>query len=148
MPLIPRAQEILLACGHRPQPTMVSLDEPEHARLRKPTARAFSARRINAMIPAITAAAARLLDAVAGEPEFDLAAALAFPGFRPMSCSRSWVCQNATTPSSSSGAGTGPRCAGDVPPPRTSPSASCIAAYRSYLGDLVHARVSWPAGMT
>ena len=58
---------------------MVSLDEPAHARLRKPAARAFSVKRINAMIPAIEATTARLLDAVAGHAEFDLVAALAFP---------------------------------------------------------------------
>ena len=58
---------------------MVSLDEPEHARLRKPAARAFSMKRVTAMIPAIEATTARLLDAVAGQPEFDLVAALAFP---------------------------------------------------------------------
>lgn len=36
-------------------------------------------KRVNTMIPAIEATAARLLDAVAGQPEFDLVAALAFP---------------------------------------------------------------------
>ena len=79
VPLVPEAQQILLAGGHRPQPSMVSLDEPAHARLRKPAARAFSMKRVNAMIPAIVATAARLLDAVAGQAEFDLVAALAFP---------------------------------------------------------------------
>jgi cytochrome P450 len=78
-PLAPGAQQILLAAGHRPQPSMSSLDEPEHARLRKPAARAFSMKRVTAMIPTIEAAAARLLDAVAEEPEFDLVAALSFP---------------------------------------------------------------------
>ena len=62
-PLVPEAQQILLAGGHRPQPSMVSLDEPEHARLRKPAARAFSMKRVTAMIPTIEATAARLLDA-------------------------------------------------------------------------------------
>jgi cytochrome P450 len=78
-PLVPEAQEILLAGGHRPQPSMVSLDEPEHARLRRPAARAFSVKRVNAMIPAIEAATTGLLDAVDGRPEFDVVAALAFP---------------------------------------------------------------------
>jgi cytochrome P450 len=78
-PLVPAAQQILLAGGHKPQPTMVSLDEPDHARLRKPAARAFSMTRVSAMIPAIEATTARLLDAVAGQPEFDVVAALAFP---------------------------------------------------------------------
>ena len=78
-PLVPEAQQILLASGHKPQPSMSSLDEPAHARLRKPAARAFSMKRVTAMIPAIEAAATKLLDAVRGEPEFDLVATLAFP---------------------------------------------------------------------
>ena len=64
-PIVPEAQQILLAGGHKPQPSMVSLDEPEHARLRKPAARAFSMKRVTAMIPTIEATTARLLDAVA-----------------------------------------------------------------------------------
>ena len=43
---------------------MVSLDEPEHARLRKPTARAFSMKRVTALVPVIEATTARQLDAV------------------------------------------------------------------------------------
>jgi cytochrome P450 len=78
-PIVPEAQGILLAGGHKPQPSMVSLDEPEHARLRKPAARAFSMKRVTAMIPAIEATSARLLDAVGDASEFDLVAALAFP---------------------------------------------------------------------
>ncbi len=78
-PLAAQAQQILLAGGHRPQPTMVSLDEPAHARLRKPAARAFSMKRVTAMIPAIEATTVRLLDAVGSATEFDLVAALAFP---------------------------------------------------------------------
>jgi cytochrome P450 len=78
-PIAPDAQQILLAGGHKPQPSMVSLDEPEHARLRKPAARAFSMKRVIAMVPTIEATTGRLLDAVAGQIEFDLVAALAFP---------------------------------------------------------------------
>src|SRR6266498_3799322 len=78
-PIIGEAQQILLAGGHKPQPSMVSLDEPEHARLRKPAARAFSMKRVTAMIPAIEATTARLLNAVDGSEEFDLVGALAFP---------------------------------------------------------------------
>ena len=78
-PLAPEAQQILLTGGHQPQPSMSSLDEPAHARLRKPAARAFSMKRVTAMIPAMRAAAAGLLDAVVGQPEFDLVPALAFP---------------------------------------------------------------------
>jgi cytochrome P450 len=79
VPLVPEAQRILLAGGHKPQPSMVSLDEPEHARLRKPAARAFSMKRVNALVPVIEATTARLLDAVGPAAEFDLIAALAFP---------------------------------------------------------------------
>jgi hypothetical protein len=78
-PIVPEAQQILLAGGNKPQPTMVSLDEPEHARLRKPTARAFSMKRVRALVPAVEATTSRLLDAVAGASEFDLVATLAFP---------------------------------------------------------------------
>jgi cytochrome P450 len=79
VPIIPEAQQILLAGGHKPQPTMVSLDEPEHARLRRPAARAFSMKRVTAMVPAIEATTARLLDVVDGSDEFDLVETLAFP---------------------------------------------------------------------
>ena len=79
VPIIPKAGQILLAGGHKPQPSMVSLDEPEHARLRKPAARAFSMKRVTAMIPVIEATTARLLDAVDGSEEFDLVETLAFP---------------------------------------------------------------------
>src|ERR1700759_4790239 len=78
-PITEAAQKILLGAGHKPQPSMVSLDEPEHARLRKPPARAFSMKRVTAMVPTIETTTARLLDAVAGQGEFDLVAALAFP---------------------------------------------------------------------
>lgn len=79
VPVVPEAQRILLAGGNKPQPTMVSLDEPEHGRLRKPTARAFSMKRVSALVPVIEATTARLLDAVGPAAEFDLVAALAFP---------------------------------------------------------------------
>jgi cytochrome P450 len=78
-PLVAEAQQILLAGGHRPQPSMVSLDEPAHARLRKPAARAFSAKRVNDMVPTIRRVAAGLLDAVVDRPEIDVVDALAFP---------------------------------------------------------------------
>jgi cytochrome P450 len=79
VPLVPEAAEILLAGGHKPQPSMVSLDEPAHARLRRPATRAFTAKRVNDMAPTIRATTRELLDQVAGAAEFDLVAALAFP---------------------------------------------------------------------
>ena len=68
-PITERAKKILLGAGHKPQPSMVSLDEPAHARLRKPAARAFSMKRVTAMIPAIEATTARLLNAVKDQPD-------------------------------------------------------------------------------
>jgi cytochrome P450 len=47
-PLVPEAQQILLAGGHKPPPSMVSLDEPAHARLRRPATRAFTGARARA----------------------------------------------------------------------------------------------------
>jgi cytochrome P450 len=80
VPLVEEAQRILLAGGHKPAPTMVSLDEPEHGRLRKPAARAFSMKRVTAMTGTIEATTKRLLDQVGDDAlEFDLVNALAFP---------------------------------------------------------------------
>ena len=81
VPLSPQAQQILLDGGHAPQPSMVSLDEPAHGRLRKPAARAFAVKRVNDMVPTIRRVAAELLDGVAaaGAAEFDLVRELAFP---------------------------------------------------------------------
>lgn len=78
VPLVPEAQQILLAGGHKPQPSMVSLDEPAHGRLRRPAARAFAVKRVNDMVPAIRRVAAQLLDGVHAA-EFDLIGELAFP---------------------------------------------------------------------
>src|SRR5262245_38402583 len=78
VPLVPEAQQILLAGGHRPQPSMVSLDEPAHARLRKPAARAFAVKRVNGLLPTIRRVAGELLDAL-DRDAFDLVGRLAFP---------------------------------------------------------------------
>ena len=74
-----KRQQILLEGGHSPQPSMVSLDEPAHRRLRKPTVRAFTPRRVAAMEPRIRAMVTELLDAVDASTPFDLVAALTFP---------------------------------------------------------------------
>jgi cytochrome P450 len=79
VPLVASAQQILLAGGHRPQPSMVSLDATAHARLRRPAARAFAVKRVNDMVPIIHRVTAELLDAVRGQAEIDLIDALAFP---------------------------------------------------------------------
>ncbi len=77
--VVPAAQEILLAGGHKPQPSMVSLDEPAHARLRGPAARAFTPKRVNGMEPMIAATTKELLDRVQGLDRFDLIETLTFP---------------------------------------------------------------------
>lgn len=82
LPLVeldPRARQILLDGGHRPQPSMVSLDPPAHARLRRPTARAFSARRTAEMEPGIRLKLEKLLDEIDSAAPFDLVSALTFP---------------------------------------------------------------------
>ena len=82
LPLVeldPQARQILLDGGHRPQPSMVSLDPPAHTRLRRPTARAFSARRTAEMEPRIRVVVDELLDAIDPAAPFDLVSALTFP---------------------------------------------------------------------
>jgi cytochrome P450 len=79
VPLVPEAAEILLAGGHRPQPSMVSLDPPDHGRLRRPTSRAFTPRRVAGMEPRVREILAGLLDAVDASQPFDLVRALTFP---------------------------------------------------------------------
>jgi cytochrome P450 len=78
-PLSPAAGRILLDGGHKPQPSMVSLDPPAHNRLRKPTARAFTPRRVAEMEPTIRATVDELIDAVDPAAPFDLVQALTFP---------------------------------------------------------------------
>ena len=79
LPLVPEALTILAEGGHKPQPSMVSLDPPAHTRLRRPTSRAFTPRRVAAMEERIRATVDELLDAVDDSAPFDLVAALTFP---------------------------------------------------------------------
>jgi cytochrome P450 len=79
VPLVAEASTILLDGGHRPQPSMVSLDQPEHTRVRRHAARAFTPRRVAAMADTIGALVRELLDAVDPSAPFDLVAALTFP---------------------------------------------------------------------
>ncbi|MEA2289388.1 MAG: hypothetical protein QOD55_1385 [Solirubrobacteraceae bacterium] len=79
VPLEPEAVRILLEGGHRPQPSMVSLDEPAHGRLRRPAGRALTPRRVAAMEPRIRATTDELLDAVDPSAPFDLVSTLTFP---------------------------------------------------------------------
>jgi cytochrome P450 len=82
LPLVelePKAMRILLEGGHRPQPSMVSLDPPAHTRLRRPASRAFTPRRVAEMEPRVRKTVDDLLDAVDPSAPFDLVSALTFP---------------------------------------------------------------------
>ena len=143
-PLVAEAQRILLAGGHKPQPSMVSLDEPDHARLRKPAARAFSMKRVQAMIPVIEATTSALLGNVGEAAEFDLVAALAFP------LPANIVFSLMGVPEEDYGQlkqWCGYRAAlswGRPPPEDQIDIAGSIAAYRRYLRDLVDVKAQQP----
>jgi cytochrome P450 len=82
LPLVALGEEagsILLGGGHRPAPSMVSLDPPEHTRVRRHTARAFTPRRVAEMTDTIRATVSDLLDDVDASAPFDLVATLTFP---------------------------------------------------------------------
>jgi cytochrome P450 len=142
--LVAEAQRILLAGGHRPQPSMVSLDEPAHARLRKPAARAFSMKRVTAMIPAIEATTARLLDSAGEAEEFDLVAALAFP--LPANTVFSLMgAPEGDYPQLKQWCGYRAALLWGRPAPEAQVEiATSIAAYRRYLRDLVEVKAREP----
>jgi cytochrome P450 len=77
--LTPQAMGLLRTGGVMPQPSIVAVDPPEHTRLRSPTARAFTPRRVAAMEPRIRSIITRLLDAIDPSMPFDLVPALTFP---------------------------------------------------------------------
>lgn len=79
VPLVPEAAQILRAGGTTPQPSMVSLDPPTHTRLRSPTVRAFTPRRVAQMEPQIRAIVDQLLDAIDPSAPFDIVSTLTFP---------------------------------------------------------------------
>ena len=143
-PIVPEAQEILLAGGHKPQPSMASLDEPAHGRLRKPAARAFSMKRVTAMVPVIEATTARLLDRVGTATEFDLVGMLAFPlpaniVFSLMGVPEQDYAQLKQWCGYRAALAWGRPAAEDQVEIATS-----MAAYRGYMRDLVEAKVREP----
>ena len=144
-PLVEEARTILLAGGHAPQPSMVSLNGPAHTRLRRPTGRAFTVQRVTDLTDTIAASVQRLLDAVAGEPEIELVEALAFPLpamtiFTLMGVpERDWA---------QLAAWCGDRAVlswGRPAPADQVRIATNIAAYRRYLHELVDAKAGAPA---
>ena len=142
VPLVPEALKILAEGGHRPQPSMVSLDPPAHTRLRRPASRAFTPRRVAAMEERIHATVDELLDAVDAGAPFDLVSALTFP--LPAS-DRLLVHGRAarrTGRSSRSGAAHAPTLAWGRPAPEEQVEhARNMAAYRGYLRGLVASKV-------
>jgi cytochrome P450 len=142
--LVPEAAQILLAGGHKPQPSMVSLDPPAHTRLRSPTARAFTPRRVSQMEPRIRRTVDQLLDAVDPLTPFDLVSTLAFP--LPATIIFSFVgIPERDWPQLKEWCGHRASLAWGRPTPGEQVHhAKSMAAYRSYLRDLVatkaHAR--------
>lgn len=79
VPLVDEAKRNLFEGGHRPQPSIVSLDPPAHTRLRAPTARAFTPKRVADFEPRIRETAQELLDRIDAKGPFDVVAALTQP---------------------------------------------------------------------
>jgi cytochrome P450 len=140
--LVPEAARILLAGGHEPQPSMVSLDPPAHTRLRLPTARAFTPRRVAQMEPRIRATVDQLLDAIDSSAPFDLVAALTFP--RPATIIFSFVgVPERDWPQLKEWCGYRAGLAWGRPTPREQVHhAENMASYRRYLRELVATKVN------
>jgi cytochrome P450 len=141
VPLVPEALKILAEGGHRPQPSMVSLDPPAHTRLRRPAARAFTPRRVAAMEERIRATVNELLDAVDASAPFDLVSTLTFPLPATIVFSfmgvpeRDWAQLKAWCGSRATLAWGRPE------PDEQVEHAGNMAAYRGYLRDLVASKV-------
>jgi cytochrome P450 len=140
--IVPEAARILLGGGHRPQPSMVSLDAPAHTRLRSPTARAFTPRRVAQMDPRIRRTIDQLLDVIDPSAPFDLVSTFTFPLPATMIFSfvgipeRDW-------PQLKEWCGHRASLAWGRPTPGEQVHhAMNMAAYRSYLGALVATKAS------
>ncbi len=140
--LVPEAVQILLGGGHTPQPSMVSLDPPAHTRLRSPTARAFTPRRVAQMEPKIRRTVDQLLNAVDPLVPFDLVPALAFP--LPATIIFSFVgIPERDWPQLKEWCGHRAALAWGRPAPGEQVHhAKNMAAYRSYLRELVATKVA------
>jgi cytochrome P450 len=140
--LVPKAMQILLGGGHKPQPSMVSLDPPAHTRLRSPTARAFTPRRVAEMEPKIRRTVDQLLDAIDPSAPFDLVSTLTFP--LPATIIFSFVgIPERDWPQLKERCGHRAALAWGRPTPGEQVHhAKNMAAYRSYLRDLVASKVN------
>src|SRR4051794_79972 len=144
LPLIALSPEVgktLLDGGHKPQPSMVSLDPPAHGRLRRPAARALTPRRVNEMAPRIRAITDALLDAVDPSRPFELVDALAFP--LPMRIMFSFMgVPEADWPRLKEWCGSRASLAWGRPGPEEAlHHAQQMVLYRRYLRELVAAKV-------
>ena len=140
VPLVAEAQKILLDGGHKPQPSMVSLDRPAHTRLREPTARALTPRRVAEMEPRIRSITASLLDRVTAGQSFDLVESLTFP--LPASVVFSFIgVPEADWPKLRAWSGSRASLAWGRPTPEEQVDhARNMALYRRYLRELVAAK--------
>lgn len=140
--LVPEAMQILLGGGHKPQPSMVSLDPPAHTRLRSPTARAFTPRRVAEMEPKIRRTVDQLLAAIDPSAPFDLVSTLTFP--LPATIIFSFVgIPERDWPQLKEWCGHRAALAWGRPTPGEQVHhAKNMAAYRSYLRDLVASKVN------
>jgi cytochrome P450 len=140
--LVPEAKQILLGGGHKPQPSMVSLDPPAHTRLRSPTARAFTPRRVAEMEPKIRRTVDQLLNAIDPAAPFDLVSTLTFP--LPATIIFSFVgIPERDWPQLKEWCGHRAALAWGRPTPGEQVHhAKNMAAYRSYLRELVASKVS------
>jgi cytochrome P450 len=142
VPIVPEAQAILRGAGHRPQPSMVSLDPPAHGRLRVPAARAFTPGCVNALLPTIEAVLRELLDAVEGETRFDLVGSVAHPLPASVIFALMGV-PEADWPRLKEWCGYRAALSWGRPAPAEQVEiATNMAAYRGYLNDLVRRKVS------
>lgn len=143
-PLVPEAVHILQEGEGRMSESMVSMDPPDHDRLRDPITRSFTPRRIEAMTPQIREHLTVLLDALQGRDRFDMVDAIAVP--LPITTiftllgipkgdwgrMRSWTDNRATL--------TG----GRPLPVEQIAGAQAIVAYRAYLRSHVAAKAEQP----
>jgi cytochrome P450 len=144
VPIAPQAARILLDGGHKPQPSMVSLDGTAHDRLRRPTTRAFTVKRINGMAPMIRARARALLDGIGEVESFDVAGQFCAPLpaeviFSLMGVPRSDYPQLRAWCGSRAALGWGRPA-----PEEQIAIATAMAAYRRYLRGLVDAKQEVP----
>lgn len=139
--IVPEAQAILLDAGYNLQPSMASLDPPAHTRVRGHTARAFTAKRISQMEPAIRTTTRELLDAVRDAPSWDVVRSLSFP-LPATTIFNLLGVPNADVPKLREwGSLRAGLTFGRPGPVEQVEMAKALAAYRNYLREFAHSRL-------